>query len=721
VADSGGLNGSTPRDAGAGVLGGPTVRDAVLVAAVLIAQQVAGKATREALFLSNFDVKLLPLASGATALFSLAAVFGFARGMAALSPSRLMPRALAIGSALLVGEWGLSFWSPRAAALAVYLHMGLFGATLVSGFWSLVNERFDPHTTKRAMAPIGMGASLGGIGGGLATWLLATVISVPMMLPAMAGMYLICLRFTLRLRPAAGGRPGPPAVDDEAAPRPSGLRLIRSVAYLRRLALLISLGAFMEGILDYVFNSAAAANFEKGRALISFFALFHASVGVLSLAVQAALVRPALERLGVGGTIAVQPAAVAIGGALAIAFPRLWSLVLLRATHGALRNSLFRSGYEQLYAPLPREQKRPTKAIVDVGFDRLGTITGSAAVTLVLILAPASPTRPLLALAAFTAGLILLLAPSLRRGYVAALAHSLRTRSLRTDEIEVVDATMRRAMADSDRERASAADAPAEAPATIPDPLLEAIADLRSGDPGRIRLVLRREEGLDPALVAHMIPLLARDDVFGDALWALRRAAPRSVGQLLDALLDPLQPPVVRRRLPRVLKATPTQQVVDGLMLGLRDERLDLRFRCAQALARLREHDATLVIARPQVFAAAIQEIDRDGGSERSLDYVFTILALALDREPLEIALRALRVGDQGLRGTALEYLENVLPEPIRQRLWPRLEGPARPAPSGRSAEEIRDDLLRSTAMAGLRRSSILRGLRATRSRGVRP
>jgi ATP:ADP antiporter, AAA family len=692
----------------------PPVRDAVIVATALIAQQVVGKATRDALFLSNFDVRALPLVSATTALLTLGAVFALARGMAALSPSRLVPFALAAGSALLVAEWGLSQWFPRAAALAVYVHMGLFGATLVSGFWSLVNERFDPHTARRAMAPIGTGASLGGIVGGLATWGLAGVVSVPTMLLVMAGLNLLGLRSMIRLRPPppTAERSRPVNRTEAGTTVPSGLRLILSVSYLRRLALLVGLGAFTEALLDYVFFSAAAASFAKGRALMSFFALFHAATGVSSLAVQALFARPALERLGLGGTLAVQPAAVAIGGALALAFPRLWSLVLVRGTHAVLRNSLFRSGYELLYAPLLREQKRPTKAIVDVGFDRLGTVAGSAAVMLVLVLAPAAPARPLLALAALSAVVVASLAAPLRRGYVSALAHSLRTGAVDLEEIEVADATTRRAMAEADKDQAVAEPPPGR------DPLLEAVASLRSGDPERIRQVLRGKQDLDPELVSHVMPLLARDEVFGDALWALRRAAPRVTGQILDSLLDPLQPPVVRRRLPRVLKVVPTQQVVDGLLAGLGDERSDVRFRCAQALVRLREQNASLVIARPQVVAAVLREIEPGPDRGPSLDYVFTILAVALEREPLEIALRALRLGDEALRGTALEYLDNVLPEPVRQKLWPSLGGTKRPAPSGRSAEEIRDDLLRSTRSAGLRRSGSRRG---PRTRGPTP
>ena len=61
---------------------------------------------------------------------------------------------------------------------------------------------------------------------------------------------------------------------------------------------------------------------------------------------------------------------------------------------------------------------------------------------------------------------------------------------------------------------------------------------------------------------------------------------------------------------------------------------------------------------------------DRAG---QSLAHVFTLLSLVLPTAPLQIAYRGLHTDDPKLRGTALEYLEGVLPQDIRQRLWPFL------------------------------------------------
>src|SRR5207249_3068097 len=105
------------------------------------------------------------------------------------------------------------------------------------------------------------------------------------------------------------------------------------------------------------------------------------------------------------------------------------------------------------------------------------------------------------------------------------------------------------------------------------DELLDAIRELRSGDKDRVRAVLREPPEPFAALVPHLVPLLGRDDLFLDVLRALRPAAAAVTGQLLDALLDRRQDPTVRRRLPRVLKACPTRRAVEGLLLGLQDER----------------------------------------------------------------------------------------------------------------------------------------------------
>jgi hypothetical protein len=84
---------------------------------------------------------------------------------------------------------------------------------------------------------------------------------------------------------------------------------------------------------------------------------------------------------------------------------------------------------------------------------------------------------------------------------------------------------------------------------------------------------------------------------------------------------------------------------------------------------------------------------DRAG---QSLAHVFSLLSLVLPREPLQVAFRSLHTEDKYLQGTALEYLESVLPPAIRQPLWPYLEDRRPVARTTRPREEVLAELLRS-------------------------
>ena len=53
-----------------------------------------------------------------------------------------------------------------------------------------------------------------------------------------------------------------------------------------------------------------------------------------------------------------------------------------------------------------------------------------------------------------------------------------------------------------------------------------------------------------------------------------------------------------------------------------------------------------------------------------TLAFAGALLGLVLDREALHLSLRAFYSGDAALRGTAMEYLENVVPDEMREGLF---------------------------------------------------
>jgi hypothetical protein len=702
----------------------PAIVAATLAAFLLIASQVAARAVRDALFLSAFHVTSLPLVMGAAAVIGLAGAEALALALAHRSPSRVVPAVAGSSAALLALWWAVGLASPRVAAVAVYLHVTGFGGALVSGFWSLVNERFDPYTARRVVGRIGTGATAGGVAGAALAWIASRAVTSAAV-PLAATVFLLVALNALAavvLARAHRGEGAPPAAP-AAVPALGAAVLFRS-SYLRSIALVVGLGATVEAIVDFLFKADAAARFAAGGSLLGVFAAFYGGMSVLSLLMQAALSRGALRHLGIAGTLALRPALTAASALVGVALPRLATSTAARGAHESLTNSLFRSAYELLYTPLPEAEKRRVKAVVDVAVDKLGGLLGSGTIALALALAPAAAASLLFGAAAALSLAALGLSGRLHAGYVQTLQHSLVLGQVRLDADEVLDQATQVTLAHTsliergallrqiEELRGGRSDSliipPSGAELTSPgtatrEPggpkvLLDRLTWVLSGEPALVRRALRHAPEPEPVLVASLLPLLASDELFGEVVRALRRVAPRATGQLVDALLDPAGDPVVRRRIARVLKACPTARAAEGLKAALDDPSFDIRAAAASALAALQERSAVVHIGREEVLDRVRHELDSGETVERQLPHLFALLSLVLERGPLQIAWTAMKGANRALHGTALEYLANVLPDDVFPRIrscFGASTGPVLPA--RRPIEQVADELRASS------------------------
>jgi AAA family ATP:ADP antiporter len=684
----------------------------MLCAGTVTAQFIAGKATRDALYLANLDVTSLPAMVMATAVLSIGLVLVSARGLRALTPVSFVSLAFAVNAVLLLVEWALVPVAPRVAAAAVYLQISGVGPMLGSGFWLIATERFDPHTAKKRFGQIAGMGTLGGLVGGLLAERVAAGLGVAAMLPILAAMNFLAAWQVRQLGATISKSRERKALDEapELAPDSarSGFRVLAEAPYLRNLAALVLLGTLGAAMMDYLFKAQAVETFGRGDGLLRFFAIYYAAMSVLTFVLQTSTSRVALEKLGLAvsaGTPSFALFAGSIGGLLA---PGFESAAAARGGESIFRGSLYRAGYELFYTPIPVAEKRAAKSLIDVGVDRFGDALGGGVVQVVILFAPAAQYNIILFAIIACSALALAVASRLNRGYVHTLERSLLNRAVELDLSEIEDLTTRTVMLRTltggiARERPTAA-AAVQASVAIPegvDPEIHEILALRSRDRERIVPVLRAEDGVPATLVPHIIPLLAWDPVSQDAIYALRKVAEEHVGQLLDALLDPNQPFAVRRRLARVFSVCVSQRAADGLLLGLDDQRFEVRFQCGRSLAAIKEKNGGIRIDAERVYTVVLREVavgrsiwashrlldnvdesDRQtyvdqfvrGRTSQGLAHVFTLLSLVLPADPVQAALRGLHTGDENLRGTALEYLDGVLPPAIRARLWPSLE-----------------------------------------------
>jgi hypothetical protein len=265
------------------------------------------------------------------------------------------------------------------------------------------------------------------------------------------------------------------------------------------------------------------------------------------------------------------------------------------------------------------------------------------------------------------------------------------------------------------------------------DPLIRRLTDLRSNDSEVIRNALSDAEPLDPLLIPSVIRLLARDDLNDDTIRALRKVAAIAVGQFTDVLLNRDEDFAIRRRIPRVLASYPSERTLDALLRGLGDDRFEVRFHCGRAVSKICTLDESLRPDPNRVFEAALAEIqiaerlsepprmldsyqdNRDVAAEAlwsstdiRLEHVFRLLSLFLPREPLHVAFQALHTENAYLRGTALEYLDSVLPPGVREPLWQFLEGPAIRSSPRKPADVVLRNLM--TSRSQIEQNAVSRG-----------
>jgi len=718
-------------------------RAAALCALVMIAWVVGGKAVRDTLFLENFPVTALPAMVVVASLASIGSVPLVTRAMARLSPARFMPVAFGSSAVLMFAFWGLYAVAPKAAAVGLYLQIAVLGAVILSGFWSVVNERFDPRAGKVHFTRIVSAANVGGVVGGLLAERVAAWLTIDSLLPVLGLLHLSCAWMISRV-----ARRGPRHAHTAGSEGEGNVvQVLFRRPYLRHLALLVVLLAVASGVVDYVFKAEAVAHFD-GEQLMRFFAWFYMGISILTVVLQRLLARPALAALGLGRTVAVLPAVVALGGVGTLVAPGLWSALALRSADGSMRNSVFASAYELLYVPLPRAEKRRTKALIDIGAGRAGDALGGLAVSALLLLgALAQPA--MLGLVVVLSGCGVLVTFLLGRGYVAALEQSLMSQAGDLDLLEDVEdgptrsvlfrtmegmelraadpklsqVLMSTMLAPPPEAKRTPTPTPQAATTALPgDPLVRRIAELRSRDPDTLQRALRGP--VTPEVVPHIIPLLAWNEMAQYALEALVSALPRCTGQLVDALVDEDQEFSIRRRLPRALAKAGDRRAVTGLLDALDDPRFEVRYHCAHALAQLQRRFSDLCIDEAEIQAVVLRETKAERSvwasrrlldeaeetesdlvdaflrdrANRSLEHVFTLLSLILPADPLGVAFRGLHTDDPNLRGTALEYLENVLPDEIRRQLWPLLGDEPRREKRARSTDAALDDLLKSHA-----------------------
>jgi len=359
-------------------------RDEALPAALLavhlfltVAGTVVGKAARDAIFLSRFGPLQMTVVDLVTMVAIALVVAAQLRMNAQLSVKRLLlvsPVCFALGDFAL---WiGLSASHGRWIPWTAYLWIGVQAALSTPHSFVLASEVLTIRQTRRLCGPIGGGAILGWIGGGLATHMLAAPFGASSLLLA-AGLCTALCPVIVSL--AWRERPDAPAV--MGAGTAGSLRhsasLVWRSPHLRAIACLACASSAVTTIAGLQFKVIASQSIHSTEHLAAFFGSFSLYAGLVALATQALLTPRILSGAGLGAALVVAPAALAAGSMGVLFSGTLLAAALLKGSDQVVRYSIDRAAVDMLYRPLPPQEIFEGKMVIDALVSRFADAAGA--------------------------------------------------------------------------------------------------------------------------------------------------------------------------------------------------------------------------------------------------------------------------------------------------------------------------------------------------------
>ena len=396
----------------------------------IVSATITGASVRDAVFLTQFDKSYLPV------MFITIAV--------------VMAGVIALYKKLTAGQDQIFVISISGALFSVSLFLlqsnlsGLFIPVLyiwmevvtilsIFQFWILAGEIFNARQAKRIFTLLGAGGSFAGMGAGYGIKPFVSTFGSENLLFLTIFFIGLSVVMAQMLRPFRMSRK-PKKVNS----KPVAKSKTEFEPYLKSIALLIGLAAFVSKIIDYQFKMMAADAFPNQNDLVSFFGTYYMSTGAATLIMQFFVTGFILTRFGILAGLLVLPIFLAIGSSGFLAIGTLSAVFIAKFSDQVFKFSTNNAVQEILWLPVAPEKKKRAKPIID------GTIrSGLEGLAGVLIFALVSfklvpqDNIQLLSLIVIL-GVLFWLWNSfrLKDGYVNSLMKAIENRQLNLDDVE---------------------------------------------------------------------------------------------------------------------------------------------------------------------------------------------------------------------------------------------------------------------------------------------
>jgi AAA family ATP:ADP antiporter len=258
-----------------------------------------------------------------------------------------------------------------------YVWTSVFALFVVTVFWGLLADCFNNAQAKRMFSFIAVGSSIGGIVGSSVTAVLAEwVPTFSLLLIACVPLEIAswCARALHRQFGTGNVRIEGESARAISGNAWSGMKAVFASRYLMGIAAFIALMTFASTMLYFQQANLVAEAFTDRGVRTAFFARIDLVVSTLTIFFQVYLTARIIQWLGVGLTLALIPAAIALGFLALGLYPTLATLVVVHVIYRAGRYGLSKPAREILWTVLDRQAKYKSKPFIDAAVYRGGDL-----------------------------------------------------------------------------------------------------------------------------------------------------------------------------------------------------------------------------------------------------------------------------------------------------------------------------------------------------------
>ena len=286
-------------------------------------------------------------------------------------------------------------WMP----LAFWIWANIFIVVLVTQFWILVNDVFNPREVKRLIGFFGSGGLLGGILGGLLTGSLGRDIPDELLLIASGILILSVFVVNYIFIWQRKNKPitdKPNYLNKERAKEPAKagfidcFNTVRKNYYLKLLAVVVTLTFIVTTFIDYQSKTVISMKMLRIDEYTEFFGYFHAGLYVLPFIISLFVTSNLIKSYGIRIILLLFPLVLLLCfGGIAL-WPVLGFALAIKASDKSLSFSINQYIRELLYIPVSPELKYKAKIFIDMFLNRFAKGIG-ALILMIFIFLPPDP------------------------------------------------------------------------------------------------------------------------------------------------------------------------------------------------------------------------------------------------------------------------------------------------------------------------------------------